>query len=379
MLSIETLCFSSTVSRFTMLFIFGVMLVSQPRARYVWHWAVALLCSGIGTSMTEIHGEYVKLSQFLSFLTMTLFVISLLASWTGLRIFYGRPIHFFWWLISPLPSIVHLVGQHLGLPGEVMRAFLYMAAALLAILPLYEILVSTERRFLSQYVVGLAFAIYTIVLAFSAVLILTCDYPVDAQTSAVIALASDQVASILIYFGYIAMIGERSAIDLHRQAETDVLTGLTNRRGGQRLLERLHRQAVEKRCYSILIGDIDHFKLINDTFGHEAGDCVLKLLAELLTRQMRKNDGIIRWGGEEFLVVLPCTLIKDAEALGERLRQQVADQSFNVGGRNLAITISLGVSMCRGDDASFCNTILRADEALYRAKNEGRNRIAVSQ
>ncbi|WP_439870372.1 GGDEF domain-containing protein [Pseudomonas syringae] len=379
MLSIETLYFTSTISRVTILLIFGVLLISQPRARYVWHWSVALLCSGIGTLMNGPYSEVVKLSKFLPLLTMMLFVISLLASWTGLRIFYGRSVHSSCWLISPMPSIVYMLGIRFGAPAEVTLTFLYLTAAMLAILPVYEILVSTDRRILSQYVVALAFAIYTIVLTLSAVLVLTGKLAADAQSSAVISLAFDQVASILVYFGYIAMAGERSALDLHRQAETDILTGLTNRRGGQRLLERLHREAVEKRCYSVLIGDIDHFKRINDTFGHEAGDTVLKLVAERLTSLMRKNDGIIRWGGEEFLVVLPRTLIKDAEVLGERLRQQVAAEPFKVGERNLDITLSLGVSMCRADDSNFGNTILRADKALYRAKNEGRNRVAVNQ
>lgn len=379
MLNIETLYFTSTISRATILFIFGVLLISQPRAGYLWHWSVALLCSGIGTLMNGPYGELVQASQFLPLLTMTLFAISLLASWTGLRIFYGRHVHLSWWLISLAPSAVYVLGIQSGAPAELMLTSLYLSAAMLAVMPLYEILKSTDRRIFSQYVVALAFGTYALALAISAVLILMGKLAGDAKSSAVISLTFDQVASILVYFGYIAMAGERSALDLHRQAETDILTGLTNRRGGHRLLEQLHTGAPERRCYSVVIGDIDHFKRINDTFGHEAGDTVLKLLAERLTRLMRKNDVIIRWGGEEFLVVLPGTQIKEAEMLAERLRQQVAAEPFEIGDRHLNVTLSLGVSTCRADDSKFGETILRADEALYRAKKEGRNRVAVSQ
>ncbi|MDC6378918.1 diguanylate cyclase [Pseudomonas graminis] len=379
MLSIDTLYFTSTISRATILFIFGVLLISQPRAGHLWHWCVALLCSGIGTLMNGPYSEVVKVSQFLPLLTMMLFAISLLASWTGLRIFYGRHVHLSWWLISILPSAVYMFGIQVGAPAELMLTSLYLFAALMAVMPLYEILTSSDRRIFSQYVVGLAFGIYTIVLMLSAALILIGKLAADSQRSAVISLAFDQVASILVYFGYIAMAGERAALDLHRQAETDILTGLTNRRGGNRLLERLHAEALERRGYSVVIGDIDHFKRVNDTFGHEAGDIVLKLLAERLTRLMRKNDGIIRWGGEEFLVVLPHTQIKEAEMLAERLRQQVAAEPFKIGDRNLDMTLSLGISACRVDDSKFGETIVRADQALYRAKKEGRNRVAVSQ
>jgi diguanylate cyclase (GGDEF)-like protein len=378
MLSIETLYFTSTISRVTILFIFGVLLISQPRARYLRHWIVALLCSGVGALMNGPYGEVVKLSPFLQMLAMMLFVISLLASWTGLRLFYGRPVHFSWWVMSPAPSMIYILGIQFGAPVEVMLPFLYLAAAVLAALPLYEILTSTDRRIFSQYVVALAFAVYTLVLTLSAVLILMGKLAADARNSAVISLAFDQVASILVYFGYIAMAGERAALDLHRQAETDILTGLTNRRGGHRMLERLHAEAPDRRGYSVLIGDIDHFKRINDTFGHEAGDTVLRSLAERLSGLMRKNDGIIRWGGEEFLIVLPRTSIHEAQRLAERLRQQVAAEPFQLGERSLEVTLSLGIAMYQVDDSTFDNTVSRADQALYRAKQDGRNCVAVS-
>ncbi|MCF5349609.1 diguanylate cyclase, partial [Pseudomonas simiae] len=378
MLSIETLYFTSTISRVTILFIFGVLLISQPRDRYLWHWCVALMCSGIGAFIDGPYGEVVKPSLVLQQLAMTVFVISLLASWTGLRLFYGRSAHFSWWVISPTPSIIYILGIHFGAPAEVMMPFLYLAAALLASFPFYEILASPDRRIISQYVVALAFAVYTFILTISGVLILMGKLAADAKSSAVMSMTFDQIASILIYFGYIAMAGERAALHLHRQAETDTLTGLTNRRGGSRMLERLHTETAEKRQYSVLIADIDHFKHVNDTYGHESGDTVLKSLAERLTKVMRKSDGVIRWGGEEFLIVLPHTLINEAEILAERLRQQVAAEPFILIVRNIDVTLSLGIAMYQEGDSTFADTIARADKALYQAKQQGRNRVAVS-
>ena len=124
--------------------------------------------------------------------------------------------------------------------------------------------------------------------------------------------------------------------------------------------------------YAVLFIDIDRFKRINDTYGHETGDEVLRQLAQVLQGAARVTDFVARYGGEEFLVLLPDTSEAGALTLGEKIRQAVATQSFPVVGE---VTVSVGVSVARGADKNEEEVVPRADKALYRAKSEGRNRV----
>ena len=276
MLSIETLYFSSTISRVTILLIFGVLLISQRNARYLWHWSVALLSSGLGTALTFYYGNKSNSSPLLSLIVTSLFLTSLVTSWSGLRLFYGRSVPIVWLALLPLlPSALYTFAVYVGVTIKVTLPFIYLIAAAISALALYEILLSANRRIFSQYLVAMAFAGYIVILGISAVLILAGMLMANAYDSSIVSMAFDQMASILVYFGYIAMTGERAALDLQRLAETDPLTALGNRRGGRRILERIHADANREECYSLLIGDIDHFKQVNDTLGHETGDAVL--------------------------------------------------------------------------------------------------------
>lgn len=375
MINIETLYFSSTISRATILLIFGVLLISQPKARYLWHWSFALLSSGLGSLITFYYGGVFSSSTAISFIVYSLFLTSLTSSWAGLRLFYGRSVPIIWLALpSILPSALYIFAVQAGVTTKITLPFIYLVAATAAFLSLYETLAPTNSRIISQYLVAIAFSVYTVILAVSAILILAGMLVADATKSSVISIAFDQMASILLYFGYIAMTGERATKDLQSLAETDQLTGLGNRRGGRRILERVHADASDGKYYSVLIGDIDHFKKINDTLGHEAGDAVLTSLAHRLKSVIRKDDSALRWGGEEFLIVLPCTDINEAERLAERLRKAVAGKPFIVCGQQLTVTLSIGMSTYRIADSRFENTLLRGDQALYHAKLAGRNR-----
>lgn len=158
-------------------------------------------------------------------------------------------------------------------------------------------------------------------------------------------------------------------------AQTDYLTGLSNRRRfeseGCRLLAlaQRHREPI-----SLIMADIDHFKTVNDTLGHLAGDEVLKKFAELLLHINRDSDLSGRWGGEEFVLLLPKTDINGARELAERLRTAVAGNAFP---NSLRITISLGVAAAKSND-SILTLQEKADNALYRAKGVGRNNVQIS-
>ena len=158
----------------------------------------------------------------------------------------------------------------------------------------------------------------------------------------------------------------------------DGLTDLYNHRTFYALLKNeLVRTQRFNRQVSLLMLDIDHFKRVNDTFGHRAGDVILKSLSDLLVRQARAVDRICRYGGEEFTVILPETDAAEAMQVAERLRVEVERQPFDVGGgKMIGITVSIGVATYPQQVDSLEGIIKAADVALYAAKHAGRNRVS---
>jgi len=160
---------------------------------------------------------------------------------------------------------------------------------------------------------------------------------------------------------------------LDRDAQTDPLTGLGNRRSLELSLSLLE---AEGRAFAAIVLDIDHFKRVNDSHGHEVGDQALRQLAELMRRCCREGDLLCRTGGEEFLMMLPGASLEVAAVVAERLRVTVQDTPLEPVG---AVTISLGVARWDGEAGSEpVETLSRADRALYRAKQEGRNRVVIA-
>jgi diguanylate cyclase (GGDEF)-like protein len=160
---------------------------------------------------------------------------------------------------------------------------------------------------------------------------------------------------------------------LQQLSHTDALTQLHNRLStNDRLRQEFLRMKRHGQPYAVLFIDIDHFKRVNDTYGHETGDEVLRQLARVLKGAARATDFVARYGGEEFLVLLPDTHAEGARTLAEKIRQAVSSQVFPVVGE---LTVSVGVSLTRGDDKNEEEAVHRADMALYRAKSEGRNRV----
>ncbi|GMR04040.1 MAG: hypothetical protein BMS9Abin22_572 [Gammaproteobacteria bacterium] len=161
------------------------------------------------------------------------------------------------------------------------------------------------------------------------------------------------------------------------QAATDALTGLPNRRIlDQRLTEELRRAQRYNKSLSLMLLDIDHFKKVNDNYGHLAGDAVLKTLAKLLSKQIRDVDFAARYGGEEFMFILPETDSPGAKLVAQRIRRAVADTPFPLrDGRKISVTVSIGIVCFPHCGESAQELTERADQALYTAKLAGRNRV----
>ena len=163
---------------------------------------------------------------------------------------------------------------------------------------------------------------------------------------------------------------------LRKLATVDSLTGLFNRSHGSDLAENeIARFRRAKQPVAFMLLDVDHFKSINDRYGHEMGDKILAEIGQLIPAQLRTQDIVARWGGEEFLVILPDTGIESALASAERIRSAFRSHDWKAAtSEAVAVTISIGVSeMCENDDRG--SVISRADRALYRGKAGGRNRV----
>ena len=164
---------------------------------------------------------------------------------------------------------------------------------------------------------------------------------------------------------------------LDEAMRTDFLTGLMNRRAFfDRIKPELSRSRRHKRPLCILMGDLDSFKAVNDRYGHDIGDKVLQETARTFAAALRSEDLKVRWGGEEFLAMLPETDSPGAAAAAEKLRSIIEQTIFEVAGNSIHVTISIGLAEERGEDPEAA--IRAADQALLEAKRKGRNRVVVA-
>ena len=164
-------------------------------------------------------------------------------------------------------------------------------------------------------------------------------------------------------------------VELDKASRTDSLTGLSNRRdANEKIGQEMVRSARNEKSFSLVLGDIDHFKKINDTYGHEAGDFVLTKVSRLMVDAVRRQDLVSRWGGEEFLIVLPETELAGGAILAENIRQKIESEKFVYNEQTMNVKISFGVCSS-GSELSMDELIKKADDNLYRAKEAGRNKV----
>ena len=168
---------------------------------------------------------------------------------------------------------------------------------------------------------------------------------------------------------------------LHMLSTTDALTGARNRRFLENEIERAFAHAVRyQRPFSVVMGDVDFFKKVNDEHGHQAGDDVLRAVGELMRARSRRVDTVARYGGEEFVILLPEIALYDALNFAEKMRVAIEGMSIETAGRSLRVTASFGVaSYPHSNVASPSELIAAADRALYRAKEKGRNRVELEK
>ena len=170
----------------------------------------------------------------------------------------------------------------------------------------------------------------------------------------------------------------RAEAKLEALATTDALTGAPNRRRMVELLEQERARARQTGApFAVILGDVDHFKAFNDTHGHECGDRALQAVTEAISSRLRATDVLGRWGGEEFLVLLPSGDAHAPVCAGEALRDAVASRRVRFGGCDLPITMTFGVATSAGDEP-IESVLCRADAALYAGKERGRNTVVAA-
>jgi diguanylate cyclase (GGDEF)-like protein len=178
----------------------------------------------------------------------------------------------------------------------------------------------------------------------------------------------------------VALNNAQNHQDLQRVAALDPLTGVLNRRFGlQRLKEEIARSVRSGDPLGLLMLDLDHFKAINDTYGHLVGDRVLQAVVRAARQVLRDGDVFVRYGGEEFLIVLPGAGSDDRLRMAERLRRAVAESGVTEAGQRILVTVSIGVAGMPDEAAANLDDLIGlADGALYTAKNSGRDRTVMA-
>jgi diguanylate cyclase (GGDEF)-like protein len=228
---------------------------------------------------------------------------------------------------------------------------------------------------------GAVFAVGSALMATRGALAMLSMQPANAVVFpsaplAVLPFAMFGVLPVLSTVGFLLMCTERSQAELHRAAHMDYLTGICNRRA----IEDLARRAIAAARrhgmpMAMMIVDVDHFKRINDQYGHECGDMALVEAVRRLREGVRAEDLVGRLGGEEFVAVMPNTDGVAALAAAERVRAAFAESPMQIDGQEIPVTITAGVAVLAPEDQQFSHLLRRADRAMYAGKNAGRNQV----
>jgi diguanylate cyclase len=196
----------------------------------------------------------------------------------------------------------------------------------------------------------------------------------EATFAAAVHARNDQMRSRIVELEAEAKRLQGQLQDEQRASTIDVLTRIPNRQAyDKRIDEELHRLRRFKQATCLAVWDVDNFKRINDTYGHRAGDRVLRAVADCFASRIRSTDFIARYGGEEFVMILPGTHLEDASSFSERIRAAIAEIGFHFRGSPISVTVSSGVTALVPEDTAG-GAFDRADKALYQAKQTGRNR-----
>ncbi len=342
-------------------------------------WALASLCISLSLGFSLIYTQPSASSGWVLAGGATLMATGMALQLIGIKVFKEERFNWQIWM----PVIVLVIAQNLWFavihPDVGARiianslVFAVMNAACACAL-----LVRIESPLRTAYwFTGAAFAVQTIVflvragMAFSAPAGLYAHSPINP-----VMFFAASITMLCLTFGFVLMLNYRLAADLHKLASHDMLTGALNRRSLEREAERLQSISLRNgETVSVMMLDVDHFKLINDRYGHPVGDVVLQRLSAVIQNAIRACDYFARYGGEEFCLLLPSTTEEEAFILAERLRTAYEAMTLDIDDNLLHSTISIGIADSKQVSLELSKLVAAADQAMYRAKQAGRNRV----
>ncbi len=378
-LDVPTLLICVTVVALVMAFWVCVMAVGKPADDPLWPWAAALVCYALSN---VVFGGRDTLPRFVTIaMGNTFYAASLALMLMAVHRFQGAPQRM-WKVLLPVPLALIVFGLLLDdFQDRALASSLLFSVQLVLIL---RALTDSAHpiRGRGHYILISSFGLLLAVLLLRGLAIGFGSLPAGAVNASHPAQAALFVvamcAVISVALGFVYMTMERAERESYELAMRDTLTGLENRRA---ITDELERAVARARRHGEMLGllviDIDHFKRINDSFGHQAGDAVLCAVAQTLKSRLRAQDAMGRFGGEEFLAVLPETDLAGSQIAAEALRAAVEATPIQWGAQAIPITISVGVRGGLVTGADTGDTLVgAADAAMYRAKQSGRNRVS---
>ncbi len=304
-------------------------------------------------------------------------------TWTGARVFDGRPVEpvylvtgaVLWLLICRLPVLADAVAVRALVASGIITTYTWLTA--------YEFWRGRSEQLVSRWpAIFMLFAHGSLYLLRTPLIALLPSAPDNSMYGSVwLTVLSFEALlfTISVAFILLAMAKERTELRHRNAAMLDPLTGIANRRSFLQdagLLAKRHR--ADPRPTAVLLIDLDHFKSINDRFGHALGDRVLEMFTETARKSVRASDLLGRLGGEEFAAMLYDTTRDKAVAVAERIRESFAAATQEVEGRPLCATVSIGLAYCEQSAIDVPEMLAQSDQALYFAKENGRNRVEVA-
>jgi diguanylate cyclase (GGDEF)-like protein len=352
-----------------------------PGARHgVGRWTSSLALEALTFALIVVRGPSPEVGAVVAVNVCA--AVSLALQFDALLVFHGERLSRWWLVVAPLavtPALGLLTRHEAQRTAAVGTLFGVTLVAIAACLHrLHSEGPSLGRRFVSLgYRVGAA------ALALRAVAVVvdpvsSVDLRGEGPVPALSALAAF-VVTLMTSFGFLLMHRERTQAEIEQLAMLDPLTGIFNRRSFFDLADRVLSHAKRHdRPLSLVLLDVDHFKRINDTHGHPTGDAVLQHVVDIVQACLRKSDLLARYGGEEFCLLLPDAGPDAARSLAERIRLEIEAAKYRNGALTLTLTSSAGVASLAAADDTVAGLVRRADEALYLAKRQGRNRVVTS-
>jgi diguanylate cyclase (GGDEF)-like protein len=304
-------------------------------------------------------------------------------TWTGARVFDGRPVEpvylvtgaVLWLLICRLPVLADATAVRALIASGIITAYTWLTA--------YEFWRGRSEQLVSRWpAIFMLFAhgsLYLLRTPLIALLPSAADNSMYGSVWLTVLSFEALLFTISVAFILLAMAKERTELRHRNAAMLDPLTGIANRRSFLQdagLLAKRHR--ANPRPTAVLLIDLDHFKSINDRFGHALGDRVLEMFTETARKSVRASDLIGRLGGEEFAAMLYDTTRDKAVAVAERIRESFAAAAKEIEGRPLCATVSIGLAYCEQSAIDVPEMLAQSDQALYFAKEHGRNRVEVA-